>query len=76
MNLISFLVDILKVVGLIFLIGIVVELIVSVLIVTPIKTIIGYKKKSRLLDILMEKVANGEDLTNDDVQELEEKIEN
>lgn len=75
MIVIDFLVFLAKVFGLIFVIGLLINLILDVVIIQPIENRILQRKRLELLDTIIEKERNGETVTEDTIDELEEKIE-
>ena len=79
MNLINFLIEVLKASGLIFLIGILFNLIIDVIILKPIQNRAMNKKQEELMDAIIKQIKNGnitiEDLENFQ-KNIDEKIEN
>lgn len=81
MELINFLVFLLKACGLIFVIGILINLILDTVIINPIINRRIEMKKIKIMDMLIEKVKNGEDISKFKIDadtlkaEIEEKIE-
>lgn len=64
MNLVAFLILCMKILGLIFVIGLLFNLIIDLVIITPIETRLMEKKKRELFDILIKKVEKGEEIPN------------
>lgn len=62
MELIGFLIFLIKVFGLIFVIGILANLILDIVIITPIETRLMEKRKRELFDILIKKIEKGEEI--------------
>ena len=62
MELIGFLIFLIKVFGLIFVIGILANLILDIVIITPIETSLMEKRKRELFDILIKKIEKGEEI--------------
>lgn len=81
MELINFLVFLLKASGLIFVIGILINLILDTVIINPIINRRIEMKRIKIMDMLIEKVKNGEDISKFKIDadtlkaEIEEKIE-
>lgn len=73
MDLIMFLVKALEVLGLIFVIGILFNLILDVVIIQPIHNRAANKKKLEMMDLLMQKVKNGE--VEIEADEIKEEVE-
>lgn len=65
-----------KVLGLVFLVGLLFNLILDAIIIKPIMQRAADKKKLEILDIILDKMQNGEIITEDDVDELEEELKN
>lgn len=65
-----------KVLGLVFLVGLLFNLILDGIIIKPIMQRAADKKKLEILDIILDKMQNGEIITEDDVDELEEELKN
>lgn len=63
-----------KVLGLVFLVGLLFNLILDGIIIKPIMQRAADKKKLEILDIILDKMQNGEIITEDDVDELEEEL--
>lgn len=76
MELIKCLIFILEVLGLVFVIGIVINLILDVIIIEPIMKRKMIISKAKLFDLIVEKAKNGEDILNCKVDEIEKEIEN
>lgn len=74
MVLINSLLFVVKVLGLVFLIGLLFNLILDGIIIKPIMQRAADKKKLEILDIILDKMQNGEIITEDDVDELEEEL--
>lgn len=75
MIVIKFLLFLLGVSALIFFIGILINLILDVVIIQPLWNRKANKKKLELLDVIIEKAKNGEIVTEDVLEDVEEKIE-
>ena len=75
MELLNFLVFAAKVVGLIFIIGLLLDLIVDVVIMTPIKSIMAARRKKQIMDLIINKLENGEDLEKEDVENMKKEID-
>ena len=76
MILIEFLVFLLKVLGLAFLVGIILNLLIDVIIINPIENRIMQKKRQELFDVIIERIKNGEDIEIEKIhEEADEKIE-
>ena len=75
MIVIEFLLFLLKVSALVFVIGILINLILDVVIIQPLWNRKANKKKLELFDVIIEKAKNGEIVTEDMVEDLEEEIE-
>lgn len=73
MDLIMFLIKALEVLGLIFVIGILFNLILDVVIIQPIHNRAANKKKLEMMDLLMQKVKNGE--VEIEADEIKEEVE-
>lgn len=73
MELINFLIFVVKVLGLIFVIGILFNLILDVVIIQPIHNREANRKKLEMVDALIKKIENGEDIgiTDSDKKEIE-----
>lgn len=64
MELINFLVFLFKVFGLVFVIGLIIDLILDVVIIQPIHNRTLHRKRLELLDVIIDKVKKGEDISN------------
>lgn len=74
MNLIIFLIEVLKVLGLIFLIGIVFNLIIDVIILRPIQNRIMNKKQEELMDAIIKQIKKG-NITIEDLEKFQKNID-
>lgn len=74
MELIAFLVKTLEVLGLIFLIGILINLIIDVIIIRPIYTRAANKQKIDLMDSIIKQVKSG-DLKLEQLEEIRKAFE-
>lgn len=74
MELIAFLVKTLEVLGLIFLIGILINLIIDVIIIRPIYTRAANKQKLDLMDSIIKQVKSG-DLKLEQLEEIRKAFE-
>ncbi len=75
MELIKFLMFVIEVFGLIFVIGLLFNLILDVVIIQPIQNRIMMKKRIEFMNIINEKLKNNEDIQIEDVQTLEKELE-
>lgn len=75
MELIKFLMFVIEVFGLIFVIGLLFNLILDVVIIQPIQNRILMKKRIEFMNIINEKLKNNEDIQIEDVQTLEKELE-
>lgn len=75
MALINYLVYLLKIFGLILVLGILFNLILDVVIIQPIQNRILRGKKVKLFKTLMKKIENGEEISKTDLDLIKEKIE-
>ena len=75
MELIKSLIFVLEILGLVFVIGLVVNLILDVVIIDPIMNRKMMIRKAKLFDLLIEKIQKGEDIPGITVDEIKEKIE-
>lgn len=75
MELIKFLIFVIEVFGLIFVIGLLFNLILDVVIIQPIQNRIMMKKRIEFMNIINEKLKNNEDIQIEDVQTLEKELE-
>lgn len=73
LSLIMFLVKALEVLGLVFVIGMLFNLILDVVIIAPIHNRAAQKKKLEMMDLLLQKVKNGE--VEIEADEVEEEVE-
>lgn len=73
MELIKSLIFILEVLGLVFLIGVVVDIILDVIIINPILNRKMLIQKARLFDLLIEKMKNGEDIPDFSLESVEQE---
>ena len=75
MELIKALIFILEVLGLLFVIGVVINLILDVIIIDPIINRKMLIRKAKLFDLLIEKIKNGEEIPGIAVDKVKEEIE-
>lgn len=75
MALINYLVYLLKIFGLILVLGILFNLILDVVIIQPIQNRILRGKQVKLFKTLMKKIENGEEISKTDLDLIKEKIE-
>lgn len=75
MELIKFLIFVLEVFGLIFVIGLLFNLILDVVIIQPIQNRIINQKRIEFMNIINEKLKNNEDIQIEEVQTLEKELE-
>lgn len=73
MELIKSLIFILEVLGLVFLIGVVVDIILDTIIINPILNRKMLIQKARLFDLLIEKMKNGEDIPDFSLESVEQE---
>lgn len=75
MELIKSLIFILEVLGLVFLIGLVVDIILDTIIINPILNRKMLIQKARLFDLIIEKMKNGEDIPDFSLESVEQEEE-
>lgn len=75
MELIKSLIFILEVLGLVFLIGSVVDIILDTIIINPILNRKMLIQKARLFDLIIEKMKNGEDIPDFSLESVEQEEE-
>lgn len=73
MELIKSLIFILEVLGLVFLIGVVVDIILDTIIINPILNRKMLIQKARLFDLIIEKMKNGEDIPDFSLESVEQE---
>jgi hypothetical protein len=73
MELIKSLIFILEVLGLVFLIGLVVDIILDTIIINPILNRKMLIQKARLFDLIIEKMKNGEDIPDFPLESVEQE---
>ena len=73
MELIKSLIFILEVLGLVFLIGLVVDIILDTIIINPILNRKMLIQKARLFDLIIEKMKNGEDIQDFSLESVEQE---
>ena len=74
MVIINFLWFAIKVLGLVFITGLLLNLILDVIIIEPIMQRAVKRRKLKILDIIIHKMANGEELTKEEVESLDEEL--
>ena len=75
MELVKFLVYTLEVLGLVFIIGILFNLILDAVIIAPIQNRRIARQRAKMIDLVLEKMENGEDIPKFDIDEIEKEIE-
>lgn len=73
MELIKSLIFILEVLGLVFLIGVVVDIILDTIIINPILNRKMLIQKARLFDLIIEKMKNGDDIPDFSLESVEQE---
>lgn len=73
MELIKSLIFILEALGLVFLIGLVVDIILDTIIINPILNRKMLIQKARLFDLIIEKMKNGEDIPDFSLESVEQE---